>query len=49
MTSTSSPKLRREATFDRTQLDALLELGAKGICELSKLQSAAIQAALAEQ
>ena len=38
-----------EATFDRAQLDALLELGAKGISELSKLQSAAIQAALAEQ
>ena len=37
-----------EATFDRQQLDELLALGAKGITELNELQTAAIEAALAE-
>lgn len=37
-----------EATFDRAQLDTLLELGAKGIQELTELQNVAIEAALAE-
>jgi ribonuclease PH len=35
-----------EATFTREELDALLELGAKGIAEISKLQEAAIQEGL---
>lgn len=37
-----------EATFDRAELDTLLELGAKGIEELTELQNVAIEAALAE-
>jgi len=35
-----------EATFTREELDTLLELGAKGIAEISKLQEAAIQEGL---
>ncbi|ADE56023.1 ribonuclease PH [Coraliomargarita akajimensis] len=35
-----------EATFDRAELDTLLELGAKGIQELSALQQQAIEAGL---
>ena len=37
-----------EATFDRTELDTLLELGAKGIQELTELQNIAIEAGLKE-
>jgi ribonuclease PH len=35
-----------EATFTREELDTLLELGAKGIADISKLQDAAIQEGL---
>jgi len=35
-----------EATFTREELDTLLELGTKGIAEISKLQEAAIQEGL---
>lgn len=35
-----------EATFTRAELDALLELGAKGIAEISQLQQAAIRQGL---
>ena len=35
-----------EATFTREELDTLLELGAKGIAEISKLQEAAIEEGL---
>ncbi|MFP4070304.1 MAG: ribonuclease PH [Opitutales bacterium] len=35
-----------EATFERAELDTLLELGAKGIAELTVLQEATIEAAL---
>lgn len=35
-----------EATFTREELDALLELGAKGIADISKLQEVAIQEGL---
>ena len=35
-----------EATFTREELDALLEMGAKGIADISKLQDAAIQEGL---
>lgn len=37
-----------EATFDRTELDTLLELGAKGIQALSEQQEAAIESGLAQ-
>ncbi len=37
-----------EATFERQQLDELLELGAKGIAEINQLQNAAIESALGE-
>ncbi len=36
-----------EATFTREELDTLLELGAKGIAEISQLQESAIQQGLA--
>ncbi len=35
-----------EATFSRPELDALLELGAKGIAEINRFQDAAIEAGL---
>ena len=35
-----------EATYTREELDALLDLGAKGINEINKLQNAAIAAGL---
>jgi ribonuclease PH len=35
-----------EATFTRAELDSLLELGAKGIAEISQLQEAAIREGL---
>jgi ribonuclease PH len=35
-----------EATYSREELDALLDLGAKGITEINKLQNAAIAAGL---
>jgi len=35
-----------EATFTRAELDALLELGAKGIAEISQLQQIAIREGL---
>lgn len=37
-----------EATFTRDELNALLDLGAKGIAEINELQNAAITAGLAE-
>jgi ribonuclease PH len=37
-----------EATFTRDELNALLDLGAKGIAEINELQNAAIAAGLAE-